>query len=60
VGKHQTTAGKLQQTPNVTAVDIADELDRRAQLHRLEADWLDQAAMVIRGVLKISNARDVA
>ena len=39
-----------------TAADIAGECERRAQLHRAEAERLEHAAFVLRGVLELPGS----
>lgn len=59
MGKQQTTL-KLKpvatlDSERVTAEDIAAECERRAQLHRQEAERLEHAAFVLRGVLALPD-----
>jgi regulator of protease activity HflC (stomatin/prohibitin superfamily) len=41
----------------VSAVDIAAECDRRAAIHRAEADKLEKVAGLLRGVLALTDVK---
>ena len=52
IRQNAVAVGDAENSP-VSAVDIAAECDRRAAIHRAEADKLEKVAGLLRGVLAL-------
>ena len=53
--RQKTVAVSDAENSPVSAVDIAVECDRRAAIHRAEADKLEKVAGLLRGVLALTE-----
>ena len=56
IRQNAVVVGDAENSP-ISADDIAAECERRAAIHRAEADKLDKVAGLIRGVLTLSEVK---